>query len=231
MKLMKYFLDRDPQRLTKRAASDGIFYDVGFVLDSSGSVGSKEFKNAILALQTLITRAKDDTLYAGIAFSTTANVTFNFTNPLKAMKKLGKTVYVPGKTNTQEALDKCRRELFLKKESGYRRLSYKRLLVVTDGQSNIEKQKTLYNAFRLKNMGIEIFVVAIGSYLKGIAEIVGLASSTDAHLYRVRNMRGLLEIIHLIPPWQFLRDQQKTWLENMFEDMDDGSKYITKRNR
>ncbi|XP_031571673.1 integrin alpha-D-like [Actinia tenebrosa] len=230
-KLMKYFLNRAPQRLTKRSSSEGVFYDVVFVLDSSGSVGSKEFKNALLALQTLITRAKNDTLYAGITFSTTANITYNFTYPIQAMKNLGKTVYIPGRTNTQEALDKCRTELFFKRESGYRRLSYKRILIVTDGQSNIEKPKTLYNAFRLKNMGIEIFVIAIGKYLKGIAEIVGLASSTDAHLYRVRNMKDLLDIVHLIPPWEFLRQQQKTWLENMFEDMDDEFKYIKKRNR
>jgi Mg-chelatase subunit ChlD len=224
---MKFFLNRDISRLSKRSTSDGIFYDVVFLLDSSGSVGLKEFRNSILALQTLVTRAKTDTLYAGITFSTVANVTFNFTRPLDAMKHIGKTHYVPGMTNTQQALDVCRTNLFLRRGTGYRRLSYKRILVVTDGQSNLEKEKTLYNAFRLKNMGVEIFVIAVGKYLKGIAEIVGLASSTDAHLYRVRNMKGLLEIVHLIPPWDLLRNQQKTWLENMFEDMDDELKYVT----
>ncbi|KAK3715035.1 hypothetical protein QZH41_002684 [Actinostola sp. cb2023] len=183
-KIMKTFLGRDDRRLYKRSLGGGIFYDVVFVLDSSASVGSKEFKNSVLALQTLITRAQDDTLYAGVTFSTTANVTFNFTDPLDAMKHIGQIIYDPGMTNTQEALDVCRYKLFLTNKSGYRRLSYKRLLIVTDGQSNVEKQKTLYNAFRLKNMGIEIFVVAVGKYLRGIAEIVGLASSSDAHLYR-----------------------------------------------
>lgn len=229
---MTKFLDRkdEANRISKRDVDDGgLMYDVVFMLDSSASVGGQDFKNAVMALQTLITRAKDSTLYAGVTFSSTANVTFNFTNPLDAMKHIGKITYVPGLTNTQEALHVCREELFRNKKSGYRRLSYKRILIVTDGQSNVKKQLTLYKAFRLKNMGIEVFVVAVGNYLRGIAEIVGLASSTDAHLYRVRDMKGLLEVVHLIPPWQLIREQQRTWLENMFDDVDDSLKYINKR--
>ncbi|KXJ19100.1 collagen alpha-1(XXII) chain [Exaiptasia diaphana] len=224
-KLMTNFLDRNSNRRLKREIENGIFYDVVFLLDSSSSVGKKEFRNAVLALQTLITRAKDDTVYAGITFATTANVTFTFTNPLDAMKHIGQIKYRPGLTNTQEALEICREELFRKIKSGMRRLSYKRILIVTDGQSNVKKQLTLYKAFKLKNMGIEIFVIAVGGYLRGIAEIVGLASSTDAHLYRVKNMKDLLEIVQLIPPWDLIRQQQKTWLENMFEDVDDSLKY------
>lgn len=222
---MTNFLDRNPNRRLKRQINNGIFYDVVFLLDSSASVGAKEFKDAVLALQTLITRAKDDTVYAGITFSTTANITFSFTDPLDAMKHIGQIKYRPGLTNTQGALELCREELFRKIKSGMRRLSYKRILIVTDGQSNVKKQLTLYKAFKLKNMGIEIFVIAIGSYLRGIAEIVGLASSTDAHLYRVKNMKDLLEIVQLIPPWDLIKAQQKTWLENMFADVDDSLKY------
>lgn len=229
---MRTFLERsNDHRVSKRSLGEGITYDVVFVLDSSASVGAKDFKNGVMALQTLITRAKDSTKYAGVTFATVANITFNFTDPLDAMKLIGQVKYRPGMTNTQHALDVCRNDLFLNKKSGYRRLSYKRILIVTDGQSNVEKEQTLYNAFRLKNMGIEIFVVAVGKYLRGIAEIVGLASSTDAHLYRVRNMRGLLEVVRLIPPWDLIRDQQRTWLENMFDDVDDSLKYVKRHKR
>ncbi|XP_032221860.1 uncharacterized protein LOC5520805 [Nematostella vectensis] len=233
-KFMENFLDRDIKELDdgaknirRRSVGDNIFYDVVFVLDSSASVGVKDYKNGILALQTLITRAKEDTRYAGITFSTEANITFYFTDPLDAMKGLGGITYAPGMTNTQAALDICRTQLWLNKKSGFRRLSFKRILIVTDGQSNINMERTLYNAFQLKNMGIEIFVVAVGKYLRGIAEIVGLASSTDAHLYRVRNLRGLLEVVHLIPPWRLIHQQQRTWLANMFENVEDEFKYFS----
>ena len=73
--------------------------------------------------------------------------------------------------------------------TGIRLGSYKRVLILTDGQSNVKKEKTLYNAFRLKDLGVEMFVVAVGKYMKGISEIVGLATSTDAHLYRITSLK------------------------------------------
>lgn len=99
---------------------------------------------------------------------------------------------------------------------GLRIVSYKRVLIVTDGQSNVEQHKTLYNSFRLKNLGIEVFVVAVGKYMRGIAEIVGLASSTDAHLFRVKDLTDFSEIVKMIPDWKELRKAQyKTWLHQM----------------
>ena len=105
-------------------------------------------------------------------------------------------------TNTQAALRLCKKQFFLNRNSGLRNISYKRVLILTDGRSNVEEDKTLYNAFSLKEIGAEIFVIAVGKYLKGILEIVGMASSTNDHLYRVENMGALLEIVTLIPQWK-----------------------------
>ena len=91
-----------------------------------------------------------------------------------------------------------------------------RVLIVTDGQSNVDKQKTLYRAFQLKSTGTEIFVIAVGDYLKGISEIVGLASSTDAHLYRVKDVKGLLRVVRMIPPWNIIKEYiRQSWLNSM----------------
>ena len=110
--------------------------------------------------------------------------------------------YHPGHTNTQAALRLCAEQFFLNyRSSGVRKVSYKRVLILTDGSSNVNKEETLFNAFKLKELGAEIFVIAVGKYLKGISEIVGMASSTDHHLYRVRDMGLLLKIVTLIPKW------------------------------
>jgi len=61
---------------------------------------------------------------------------------------------------------------------------------------------TLFKAFSLKNDGVEIFVVAVGGFSFGIQEIIGLASSTDRHIFRVRNFDGLIEVALFIPGWK-----------------------------
>lgn len=87
------------------------------------------------------------------------------------------------------------------RRSGFDPEGFKNVLLVTDGLSNIGKDMTLFKAFSLKNDGVEIFVVAIGGFTFGIAEIIGLASSTDRHLFRVRDFDGLIEVTNYIPGW------------------------------
>ena len=53
-------------------------------------------------------------------------------------------------------------------------------------------------------MGIEIYVVAVGSYIPGIGEMVKVAGSNDPfmrpgdYLFRVHNNRGLWQVTKLI---------------------------------
>lgn len=82
--------------------------------------------------------------------------------------------------------------------------------MVTDGQSNIKKDLVKFNANRLKSMGVEVFVIAVGEYLEGIKEMVEIASSTDAHMYRVANMRGLVNVVKLVPA------VNRPWFEHIF---------------
>ena len=132
------------------------------------------------------------------------------------MISLRQIPFEAGKTNTQDALKMCRKKLVYSKISNARPGVSKRVLIVTDGQSNVDKQKTLYEALQLKNAGIQVFVIAVGKYLKGIAEIMALASSTDAHLYRVADSQGLLKVVRLIPSWHIIKSyMQRTWLNIM----------------
>ena len=73
------------------------------------------------------------------------------------------------------------------------------VFLVTDGQSNVQKQLTIPKAKALKDMGVHIFVVAVGSYINGIDEMVKVASyPPENYLFRVKNLQGFWKIIKLI---------------------------------
>ena len=73
------------------------------------------------------------------------------------------------------------------------------VFLVTDGRSNMRRSLTVPRALALKNAGVKIFVVAVGSYIYGIDEMVRVASFPPKdHVFRVGSLRGFLGIINLI---------------------------------
>lgn len=198
-------------------------YDVVLVVDASNSIRKRDFHRGIKALQTLIDKADPNTHYAGIVYSDKATVAFDFTDQRTAKHYLRTRVrFVGEKTNTQDALLKCRTKLFQNKKSNLRPRAKKRVLLLTDGSSNMHIHLTLYRAFQLKILGVEIFAIGVGNYMPGIQELVGIASSTDKHLYRVRNALSLLDIARLIPPWRYMHQHQLPWRTNRYnQEYDD----------
>ena len=92
-KLAKYFLvqgealhyesgETPATRLKRQAGAKRRLYpyDVLFIIDSSASIRKREFKQGMKALIGLIPRARPDTIYASITFSTMAEIDFLFTN-------------------------------------------------------------------------------------------------------------------------------------------------------
>lgn len=224
-KLMRFFLGIDQRvirqlRKRHRRSVQGSMpklyahFDAIFVIDSSASIRPKDFQRTLKALQFLTGKAQRERRYAAVTFSHNATVRFNFTSRRDTVGKLGEIPFEAGMTNTQKALETCRKELILNSGRGARAGYRKRVLLVTDGQSNVQKQKTLFEAFKVKLTGTQIFVIAIGKYLKGISEIVGLGSSTDAHLYRVADVNGLLRVVRLIPPWHMMKNYIHHWWLN-----------------
>ncbi|KAJ7357407.1 hypothetical protein OS493_024918 [Desmophyllum pertusum] len=224
-KLMRYFLGIDDRviRYMRRRQHRSVpelhaRFDAVFVIDSSASIKEEDFHRTLRALQLLTGKSQQDRRYAAITFSYNATVRFNFTSRRDTLGKLRKIPFEAGMTNTQDALEICLKELVLSRGSGARPGYRKRVLIITDGQSNVDKQNTLYRAFQLKRTGTQIFVIAIGKYLKGMSEIIGLASSTDAHLYRVADVNGLLRVVRMIPPWHIMREyMRRAWLNGMLE--------------
>ena len=197
-------------------------YDVVFVVDASNSIRKRDFYRGVKALQRLIEKARPNTHFAAITFSDKAEVTFDFTDPETAKYNMDQRIrFIGHKTNTQEALKKCRTDLFMNKNSNVRPHAAKRVLLLTDGSSNMHVHLTLYRAFQLKMMGVEIFVIGIGSYMPGIQELVAIASSTDKHLYRVRNTMSLLDIVRLIPAWKYIQLAQRPWVVERYKARQD----------
>lgn len=198
-KLYRNFLGGETRRLHKRQIL-GNYFDVILVLDSSSSVSRGEFAKGLSALEDLVKKSRNDTSYAAVTYSTSAKIQFNFTSSaeIETAGRLRAIKRSSGKTNTQAALKRCQ-QMYVGDQYGARQGSFRRILVVSDGQSNINRDETVPSAFQLKLLGIEVFVIAVGEYLEGIQELVQMASSSDAHMYRVMNMRGLVQIIKLIP--------------------------------
>lgn len=180
------------------------------VIDSSQSVPQSNFTKGLYALQGLIERFKPDARFASILFSTKAKVEFEFLPAKKAMKRLVEIRYNGGFTNTQEALKKSGK-LFAKMNSGGRRNAYKKMFILTDGQSNVKKEKTLYLAYLLKDIGIEIYVMAVGERIEGINELAMLATSTDKHLYRVGEMDQFMQVVEEIPKDPYYEGDEENW--------------------
>ena len=198
---MHFLAQTDASRLKRQLRGH---YDIIYIIDSSSSISRAEFRKGIKAIQMLIDKGARDSLHAAITVANQAHPVFTFSSVEKANEKLEKLQRTGGKTNMQEALEKSLR-MFQNPSSGARAGSFRRVLVVTDGQSNVKRNKTLLNAMDLKLNGAEIFVIGVGEYLDGIHELVLLASSLDAHLYRAGDMQGLVEVVKLITPVSYRR--------------------------
>ena len=215
-KIERFFIEGESRRRHRRSLNETI-YDVVLVFDASNSIRKRDFGKGVQALQTLIEKARPETHYAAITFSDKATVAFDFTDSATALYYLSNKVHFVGdKTNTQEAFLKCRTELFHNKNSKLRPGAKKRVLLLTDGSSNMNVHLTLFRAFQLKMLGVEIFVIGVGNYMPGILELVGIASSTHRHLFRVRSTLSLLDITRLIPPWKYLHKYRRPWVMDRY---------------
>ena len=76
-------------------------------------------------------------------------------------------------------------------------MSRKLVFLVTDGQSN-SRDRTIREARALKGLGIDIYVVAVGSYIYGIDEMVNVASSPpENHMFRVKTLTDFWTVVKL----------------------------------
>ena len=87
--------------------------------------------------------------------------------------------------------------------SGGRFADHKNVLLITDGQSNVQPTLTVPNADKLKRLGVNIYVFAVGSYISGIGEMVQVAGTTkkddyEDYLFRIKGYHQLWEFTKLV---------------------------------
>ena len=80
-------------------------------------------------------------------------------------------------------------------------MSRKMVLLVTDGQSD-SRARTISEARALKGIGVDIYVVAVGSYINGIDEMVRVARVASAppefHMFRVKKLTDFWTVAKLV---------------------------------
>ena len=188
--------------LPKRKLSRQKVYDVVFIIDDSGSIPLDQFNEGLRALRILIQKSSLGTKFAAIKYSTLAKLFFKFVSPYQAKMKLTNVAHNNGLTNTQAALKMAREDLFLNPAaSGHRPLAGRVAVLVTDGNSNVQKHQTVHQATLLKGIGTKVFVIAVGNYgTSGLQEMKSIASYPYSdHWFRVEDFTAFRQVAQRIP--------------------------------
>lgn len=203
---MANFLQIQPgnQQMVTRGKRTTEIHDIVVVMDGSGSVRACEFEKGKKALHYMFGITDEyhknvDPKYAAVTFASSARVNFKFLPYSSAASKILKIPYPNGMTNTQAGLAEAKK-LFDDPTSGRRPSPTRKMVfLVTDGQSNVHRHLTIPKANALKNSGVDIYVVAVGTYISGIDEMVKAASyPPNLFLFRVKKLSGFWKIIKLI---------------------------------
>lgn len=152
--------------------------DIVFILDSSGSVGSENFQKTKEFFKTMVGGfqiGSQNVRMASVTFSTSIHDTFqfgSFNSAYSLQQRINTIPYDSGGTNTHLALKYARERSFSYARSGISKIA----VVITDGQSN-SRSETLDEASRLRNSGVIIFSVGVGSGVDR-SELEGMASKS-----------------------------------------------------
>ena len=141
--------------------------DIVFVLDSSSSVGPPDFQKT---LDFLVGMLRDANINGGnirvgaISFSTDVHIHF-YLNDHRKKKDVFKSIraipYILGSTNTADALQTLRTEMF-NPANGDRPGVPNVAVIITDGVSNLNSERTIQEAMLTHSVGIHVFVIGIG---------------------------------------------------------------------
>ncbi|KAK7502428.1 hypothetical protein BaRGS_00006381, partial [Batillaria attramentaria] len=153
--------------------------DVTFILDSSGSVGEVNFDRVRNFTISAIRDLEIDNGFfrvAVVTFSDSANIEFylnSYVTKDEIVNAIRNIPYVYGFTHTADALRRTRTEIY-SPVTGDRAAVPNLVVIVTDGESNVNPLQTLPEANRIKRTGTSVITVAVG--LSTNAELVGLTS-------------------------------------------------------
>lgn len=156
--------------------------DIGFIVDSSGSVRINGFRKSKEFIKFVLRRFKisETGVHVGlIRFSSRATTIFGFEEHFthsEINEAVDNMQFVKGGTRTDRALRLARNGLFLEKPDGMSRPNIPKFLVLmTDGHST-QPALTAAEAKSMKQKGVHVIVVAIGRGIH-LAELLNIAST------------------------------------------------------
>lgn len=173
--------------------------DILFIVDSSGSVGDEDFRKELdFVYRTIDSLDIDSGLYnvGLISFSDQARIEFYLNSYLSKEELENATAsvkYVYGSTHTAMAFRVAREAIFTE-VNGDRPDAPNLIIMITDGQSNINHEETLPQAQMLKDSGVTILTVAIG-FTTHTDELIGMTSKpVQENLFYVDRFSGLEDL-------------------------------------
>lgn len=155
-------------------------------MDVSGSVNAEDFNNMksfVKSFSDQLEIGLDKTRVSVISFSSQTIIDFDLDDhgTLASLKNAVDHIQYQGaNTNTADALDQAR-TVVLDPGRGDRADVKNIVIVVTDGESNVNPGDTVPNADLLRghtNLGVDIFVIPVGDKTD-LQEIEGIAGSAD----------------------------------------------------
>ena len=168
--------------------------DIVFVLDSSGSVGEKNWEKMLNFVKDVINQLPvgiHSTRVGLVNYGNRATAEFylnSHNSSASAVAAIDQIKWKDQETNTSGALWMTK-EVMFSSVNGDRRRAPNVAIVITDGESNRDKDKTIPYAAEAKAAGIVMFAIGIGNKtnqneLKGIAQNI-------SYVFNVENFNAL----------------------------------------
>ncbi|OMJ80996.1 hypothetical protein SteCoe_18655 [Stentor coeruleus] len=175
------------------------YSDICFIVDESGSISGSDYNLSKTFLKDFISGTMigiKETQFAIVRFSspTICEVYFNtYTENDKLIDYINSIIKIDESTNTNYAIDYAREYVF-KNSSGARdpELGYGRVaIVITDGNSNVPNL-TADAALRLRNAGITIYAIGVGSAT--YSELLNIAGTSN-NVFTPQTYQDLINIL------------------------------------
>ncbi|XP_065060896.1 cochlin-like [Rhopilema esculentum] len=176
--------------------------DIGFVLDESGSIGSRGFNDELRFVKSIskeLSVSSKGSHVSVMTFGTYARMRIRFKDAgAESQQMLEKHInsirYRGGGTNTEAALNLAQSQMF-HSSFGARRGIAKVLIVFTDGRSKSGVTRVRAAAEKLKDAGVNMISVGVGRRIS-TAELHAMASQpTSKHVFRVPTPSLLSSIV------------------------------------
>ncbi|KAI0240342.1 hypothetical protein LSAT2_008975 [Lamellibrachia satsuma] len=170
--------------------------DVVVVLDSSQGVTESNFKRSLSFVDAVAREVgvrHDFVRFGMITFATQPRLAFHVGDYVGDLEGLSYAImtarYQPGKTNTALAIRYARNVMF-RRRNGDRPDVKNALLLITEGQSNLNRGLSPREAAQARQAGIVVMGVGVGLKTDGIRNIVG----EEWKLVLVKDYLALMEV-------------------------------------